>query len=80
MKLFNLVENAAYGNCHAFCRSELSKDQMIVDLSFKTKVLFWGGVLLGSVSIGILGYSAVRYVDLLCLSIYSYYLHDFELC
>ncbi|MED6149077.1 hypothetical protein PIB30_059076 [Stylosanthes scabra] len=40
--------------------SELSKDQMIVDLSFKTKVLFWGGIVLGSVSIGILGYSVAR--------------------
>ncbi|KAK7255713.1 hypothetical protein RIF29_29132 [Crotalaria pallida] len=40
--------------------SDLSKDQMIVDLSFKTKILFWGGIALGSMSVGILGYAAVR--------------------
>lgn len=40
--------------------SELSKDQMIVDLSFKTKVLFWSGILLGSMSVGIIGYAVVR--------------------
>lgn len=40
--------------------SDLSKDQMIVDLSFKTKILFWGGIALGSVSVVILGYAAVR--------------------
>ncbi|XP_061342883.1 E3 ubiquitin-protein ligase SPL2 [Gastrolobium bilobum] len=40
--------------------SELSKDQMVVELSFKTKILFWGGVLLGSMSVGILGYAVVR--------------------
>ncbi|XP_027908156.1 E3 ubiquitin-protein ligase SPL2 [Vigna unguiculata] len=40
--------------------SDLSKDQMIVDLSIKTKILFWGGVALGSMSVGILGYAVVR--------------------
>lgn len=47
---------------HVFCRSDLSKDQMIVDLSFKTKLLFWSGILLGSMSVGIIGYAVVRYV------------------
>ncbi|XP_020232197.1 E3 ubiquitin-protein ligase SPL2 [Cajanus cajan] len=40
--------------------SDLSKDQMIVDLSIKTKVLFWGGIALGSMSVGILSYAVVR--------------------
>lgn len=40
--------------------SDLSKDQMIVDLSIKTKILFWGGIALGSMSVGILGYAVVR--------------------
>ncbi|XP_019425633.1 PREDICTED: E3 ubiquitin-protein ligase SPL2 [Lupinus angustifolius] len=40
--------------------SDLSKDQMIVDLSFKTTVLLWGGIVLGSMSVGILGYAVVR--------------------
>lgn len=39
----------------------MSKDQMVVDLAFKSKVLFWSGVILGSVSIGVLGYAVVRY-------------------
>lgn len=38
----------------------MSKDQMVVDLAFKSKVLFWSGVILGSVSIGVLGYAVVR--------------------
>eukprot|EP00256_Glycine_max_P032023 XP_006576561.1 E3 ubiquitin-protein ligase SPL2 isoform X1 [Glycine max] len=42
------------------CRSDLSKDQMIVDLSSKTKILFWGGIALGSMSVGVLGYAVVR--------------------
>jgi len=60
---------SAYGFV-LFCRSDLSKDQMIVDLSIKTKILFWGGVALGSMSVGILGYAVVRYVGLTYLSIY----------
>jgi len=43
---------------------------MIVDLSIKTKILFWGGIALGSMSVGILGYAVVRYVGLTYLSIY----------
>ncbi|GAU32971.1 hypothetical protein TSUD_358380 [Trifolium subterraneum] len=40
--------------------SDLSKDQMIVDLSFKAKVLFWSGIVLGTMSVGIFGYAIVR--------------------
>ncbi|KAK4481968.1 hypothetical protein RD792_012882 [Penstemon davidsonii] len=40
--------------------SDLSKDQIIADLSFKTKVLMWSGIFVGSVAIGILGYSIAR--------------------
>lgn len=38
----------------------MTKDQMLVDLAFKTKVLMWSGVVLGSVAVGVLGYSVVR--------------------
>ena len=34
---------------------------MILDLVFKTKFLFWSSVVLGSLSVGVLGYSVVRY-------------------
>ncbi|XP_055835938.1 E3 ubiquitin-protein ligase SPL2 [Solanum dulcamara] len=40
--------------------SDMTKDQMLVDLAFKTKVLMWSGVVLGSVAVGVLGYSVVR--------------------
>ncbi|KAI5665402.1 hypothetical protein M9H77_15255 [Catharanthus roseus] len=40
--------------------SDMTKHEMIVDLSFKTKVLLWSGVFLGSVALGVLGYAAVR--------------------
>ncbi|CAN4095263.1 unnamed protein product [Withania somnifera] len=40
--------------------SDMTKDQMLVDLAFKTKVLLWSGVVLGSVAIGVLGYAVVR--------------------
>ncbi|KDP40699.1 hypothetical protein JCGZ_24698 [Jatropha curcas] len=40
--------------------SDMTKDQMVVDLAFKTKVLLWSGIVLGSLSIGILGYAVVR--------------------
>ncbi|RVW52194.1 E3 ubiquitin-protein ligase SPL2 [Vitis vinifera] len=54
--------HSMWNNCLfvCFCRSEMSKDQMVVDLAFKSKVLFWSGVILGSVSIGVLGYAVVR--------------------
>ncbi|CAH9145599.1 unnamed protein product [Cuscuta epithymum] len=40
--------------------SEMTKDQLIVDLTFKTKVLLWSGAVFGLVAIGILSYAAVR--------------------
>lgn len=43
---------------------------MIMDLSIKTKILFWGGIALGSMSVGVLGYAVVRCVGLSYLSIY----------
>lgn len=40
--------------------TEMTKDQMVVDLAFSTKVLLVSGIVLGSLSIGILGYALVR--------------------
>ncbi|XP_065867217.1 E3 ubiquitin-protein ligase SPL2 [Euphorbia lathyris] len=40
--------------------SDMTKDQMVLDLAFKSKVLLWSGIILGSVSIGILGYAFMR--------------------
>ncbi|KAE7999046.1 hypothetical protein FH972_003530 [Carpinus fangiana] len=40
--------------------SDMTKDQMIVDLAFRSKVLLWSCVALGSLSIGVLGYAVVR--------------------
>ncbi|XP_021720459.1 E3 ubiquitin-protein ligase SPL2-like [Chenopodium quinoa] len=40
--------------------SELTKDQILVQLSFRTKILLWSGIVIGSVSIGVLGYAIVR--------------------
>ncbi|PIN22311.1 putative E3 ubiquitin ligase [Handroanthus impetiginosus] len=40
--------------------SDLTKDQMLADLSFKTKVLMWSGLIFSSIAIGIIGYSITR--------------------
>ncbi|XP_059285520.1 E3 ubiquitin-protein ligase SPL2 isoform X1 [Lycium ferocissimum] len=40
--------------------SDMTKDQMLVDLAFKTRVLLWSGVVLGAVAVGVLGYAVVR--------------------
>lgn len=40
--------------------SDMTKDQMIIDLAFRSKVLLWSGIALGSLSLGILGYAVVR--------------------
>lgn len=40
--------------------SYLTKDQIMADLSFKTKVLLWSGLVFGTVAIGIIGYSVGR--------------------
>lgn len=50
-------------------RSDMNKDQMVVDAAFRTKVLLWSGIVLGTLSIGILGYAAVRYYKCHTLSI-----------
>lgn len=49
---------------------------MIVDLSFKTKILFWSGIVLGSMSVGVLSYAVVRYIVFPDQYFYSYCLHD----
>ncbi|KAF5197649.1 E3 ubiquitin-protein ligase spl2 [Thalictrum thalictroides] len=40
--------------------SDMTKDQMIVHLVSRKKILFWVGIVLGSVSLGVLGYSLTR--------------------
>lgn len=40
----------------------MSKEQMVVDLAFRTRIVFWSGLILGTVSIGILGFAFVRSV------------------
>ncbi|XVF27070.1 hypothetical protein REPUB_Repub14bG0074700 [Reevesia pubescens] len=40
--------------------SDMTKDQMLLDLAFKTEILLWSSISLGSLSIGILGYAFVR--------------------
>lgn len=37
---------------------------MVVDLAFRTKVLLWSGIVLGSLSVGVIGYAVVRYFQL----------------
>ncbi|KAG5598798.1 hypothetical protein H5410_030168, partial [Solanum commersonii] len=39
---------------------DMTKNQMLVDLAFKTKVLMWSGDVFGSVVVGVLGYVVVR--------------------
>ncbi|KAK8524762.1 hypothetical protein V6N13_015771 [Hibiscus sabdariffa] len=43
-----------------FFLTDMTKDQMLLDLAFRTKIMFWSGIVLGSLSIGILGYAFVR--------------------
>ncbi|KFK35655.1 hypothetical protein AALP_AA4G019900 [Arabis alpina] len=40
--------------------SEMTKDKMIADLMRRTTVLFWGGLIMGCLSIGILSFASVR--------------------
>ncbi|KAJ4917958.1 E3 Ubiquitin ligase family protein [Raphanus sativus] len=40
--------------------SEMTKDKMIIDLAETTSVIFWGGLIMGCLSAGILGFAAVR--------------------
>ncbi|XP_052176322.1 E3 ubiquitin-protein ligase SPL2 [Diospyros lotus] len=40
--------------------SDMTKDHMVADLAFKTKVLLWSSIALGAFSIGIISYSAIR--------------------
>lgn len=55
-------------------RSDMTKDQMVVDIALRTKILFWSGIVFGAFSIGILGYAAVRYYN--CHIVFCY----LELC
>ncbi|GLT56019.1 hypothetical protein SLA2020_290930 [Shorea laevis] len=40
--------------------TDVTKDRMMSNLAFRTKMLFWSGIFLGSFSIGILGFYVVR--------------------
>lgn len=40
--------------------SDMTKGQMVADLASKTKILLWSSILLGTFSLGILGYAIVR--------------------
>ncbi|KAL0715208.1 hypothetical protein Bca4012_064530 [Brassica carinata] len=40
--------------------SDMTKDKMILELMDNTRVIFWGGVIMGCLSVGILGFAAVR--------------------
>ncbi|PSS18104.1 E3 ubiquitin-protein like [Actinidia chinensis var. chinensis] len=40
--------------------SDMTKDHMVIGLAFRSKVLLWSGIVLGALSIGILGYAGVR--------------------
>ena len=50
--------------CFIFCRSDMTKDQMVVDLANNSSILLWGSIILSSLSVGVLGYAAVRYTFL----------------
>ncbi|XP_071716509.1 E3 ubiquitin-protein ligase SPL2 [Rutidosis leptorrhynchoides] len=43
-----------------FFLSNLNKDQMVTELDFRTKVLLWSGVVIGTLATGILGYAVFR--------------------
>ncbi|KAK1414223.1 hypothetical protein QVD17_29965 [Tagetes erecta] len=43
-----------------FFLSNMNKAQMVMELDFRTKVLFWSGIVVGSIATGILGYAIVR--------------------
>ncbi|KAK3220300.1 hypothetical protein Dsin_014270 [Dipteronia sinensis] len=40
--------------------TEMTKDQVVVDLADKTKILFWSGIVISSLSLGVLGYCFFR--------------------
>lgn len=50
----------------------MNKDQMVVELDFRTKVLLWSGLVIGSLATGILGYAVVRYRSSLLFLLESY--------
>ncbi|MFS7992172.1 putative transcription factor C2H2 family [Helianthus anomalus] len=43
-----------------FFLSNMTKAQMVMELDFRTKILFWSGIVVGSLATGILGYAIVR--------------------
>lgn len=45
------------------CRSDMTKDELEAELNSNTRILLWSGILIGTLSIGILGYALVRYCD-----------------
>lgn len=48
--------------CHdlPYFLSEMTKEQMLVELDFRAKFLFWTGIVVGAFSVGILGYAITR--------------------
>ncbi|KAB2613073.1 mitochondrial ubiquitin ligase activator of NFKB 1-like [Pyrus ussuriensis x Pyrus communis] len=58
--LKNGVSEIKFCNDLPYFLSEMSKDEMVGDLASSTRMLFWTAFVLGSMSIGVLGYAVVR--------------------
>lgn len=56
------MNNWYYLSCYYLsCRTDKTKDEIVVDLAFQNKVLLLSGIVLGSLSVGILGFAVIRY-------------------
>ncbi|KAG5248766.1 hypothetical protein OIU76_004546 [Salix suchowensis] len=40
--------------------ADMTKDQMVEDLAIKVRILLWSGIVLGSLSVGVLGFAVMR--------------------
>lgn len=44
-------------------RSELTKDEMQAQLTSRARILFWASIVLGSLSVGLVGHAIYRYLS-----------------
>lgn len=61
-------------NLMTSCRTEMTKDEVVLDLTEKRNILFWSSIFVGSISICVLGYAIYRYRN---TTLYNTILYNF---
>lgn len=46
--------------CVVICRTEYTRDQLLIELASGTRVLMWTGIVVTTIAAGVLGYALIK--------------------